>query len=37
MRLYLPHRFVLQLKQEAQGLEAFAFSAATDDGTTSPF
>ena len=39
MRLYLPHDnwFVLQLKQEVQGLQAFAFSTATDYGTTSAF
>ena len=39
MRLYLPHNnwFVWQLKQEVQGLHAFAFSAAKDDGTTSVF
>ena len=39
MHLYLPHNnwFVLQLKQGVQGLQAFAFSAATDDGTTSAF
>ena len=37
MRLYLPSRFVLQLKQGVQDLQAFAFSAAKDDGTSSAF
>ena len=39
MLLYLPHNnwFVLQVKQGVQGLQAFAFSTTTDDGTTSDF
>ena len=39
MRLYLSRNnwFVWQLKQEVLGLQAFAFSAAKDGGTTSAF
>ena len=39
MRLYLPQNnwFVWQLKQEVQGLQAFAFSAAKHDDTISAF